>query len=304
MLGIGYISLLEGSRGFNINSSNIQARFHLWEVALNIIQGNPLFGSGLGTFGQNYLELRNTGISSTSAIHAHNQLLQLTAELGILGIIALTLIFWQVISRNRQETGHVSVDSQIAIIALGGLFGVELVDAIFTSSMIVFLFIFYLVWLIPEHKITLMSNKGRILGSLTLAIILVGIGYGWNIWKITPYDRALQAAWQNDWEGASLLLETAQTRDPANPYYRHALGYSYGQVACLTGQEVNQALPYYEQSFETYPNWGIDHANAGVLYAISGDFNNAILQMEEAVLKSSTKLLLQLLIGRLLPSAK
>jgi len=283
VIGFGYVSLLGGSRGFDLNSSNIQDRFHLWEVALKIIQDNPLLGSGLGTFGQKYLELRNPGISSHPYIHAHNQLIQLTAELGILGIITLLLLFWQIFRRNQQETGQLPLNSQMAVIALGGLFGVELVDAIFTSSMIVILFIFYFVILIPGRNDRPLPNKGRLFGGLTLVIILVGVGYGWNIWKIKPYDRALKAAWQNNWEGASSALLTAQERDPSNPYYNHALGFSLGQVACQVGKGADEALTYYNQSFETYPNWGIDHANAGDLYAFSGDFQNAVLQMEQAV---------------------
>ena len=131
--------------------------------------------------------------------------------------------------------------------------------------------------------ITPLPRKGRVYGGLTLIIVLVGIGYGWNIWKIEPYDQALQAAYENNWKDTSAALRTAQKRDPANPYYQHALGFSYGQVACQTGEDVDRALSYYQQSFKTYPDWGIDHANAGVLYAIKGDIKNAALHMEQAV---------------------
>ena len=251
-----------------------------------------------------FIEYRDPSDLAITTIHAHNELLQISAELGILGVISLVLIFWQVVRILRQKQNAFPTYSRMILAALGGLFGTLIPDANFTSSMIVLLFLFYLVWLIPESNDRPLSHKGRIYGALTLVIVLVGIGYGWNIWKIQPYEQALAAAYQNNWRGASAALRTTQKREPGNPYYLHALGFSYGQVACKTGEDFDQALTYYQQSFETYPDWGIGHANAGVLYATKGDFKNAALQMEQAVLNVSPTILFQLLAGRLLHSAK
>ena len=283
LAGTGYIFLMGRSRGFSLSDFNVQIRFHLWSSAFKIIQENPWFGSGLGTFAMKYLEVRDATFDPGTMIHAHNQLIQITTELGILGLITLLMIFWQIIRQLRKEPGGLPATSRVALTALGGLFGVLIPDAIFTSSMIVLLFIFYLVWILPPQKDHLSFPKPWGLGLLSLAAVLLACGGGWIIWKIQPYNLALVAAEQDNWQEASTALLSTLERDPDNPYYQHALGYIHGQVACQSGEGYDESLAYYQQSFESYNRWGIDHANAGMLFAASGDYQNAANQMKTAI---------------------
>ncbi|MCD6424137.1 MAG: O-antigen ligase family protein, partial [Anaerolineales bacterium] len=294
---VGSIFLLSKTRGFSLVGRTLLIRYEIWLAAFRIFLESPWSGSGLGTFGMKYIEYRDPSDIVTTIIHAHNELIQISAELGILGVICLILIFWQVVRILRQQQEDLPTYSWVILAALGGLFGTLITEALFSSPLIFLLFLFYMVWLIPGGHDYPLPHKGRIYGGLSLVIVLVGIGYGWNIWKIQPYDQALQAAYENNWKGASAAMRTAQKRDPANPYYQHALGFLYGQVACQTGEDVDQALSYYQQSFDTYPNWGIDHANAGVLYAIKGDLKNAALQMEQAVINDPQQSFFSCLLG-------
>jgi len=149
--------------------------------------------------------------------------------------------------------------------------------------MIVLLFIFYLVWLLPPKNEHSLPKKTWMLSVLTLVGIILGFGAGWNIWKIKPYHQALIASGQNNWQQASTALLSAQERDPSNPYYQHALGFSTGQVACQTGEGYADAISYYQQALQTYDGWGIDHANLAVIYAAKGDHQNAANQIEMAI---------------------
>jgi len=304
LTGVPVVMFLAGSinfvlrvRGFSFVERSMLTRYQFWLAALKIFRERPLLGSGLGTFGAKYIEYRNLSDIKTTIIHAHNELIQIGAELGILGVISLIIVFWQVVRILRQQQEVLPTYSRIILAALGGLFGSLITEVLFASPMIFLLFLFYMVWLIPSVNDTPLPRKGRIYGALTMVVVLIGIGYGWNIWKIEPYDQALQAAYENNWKDTSAALRTAQKRDPANPYYQHALGFSYGQVACQTGEDVDRALSYFQQSFETYPNWGIDHANAGVLYAIKGDFENAAFQMEQAVYNDPQQSFFNCLLG-------
>lgn len=281
--GIGLIFFIGKTRGFSLGDRTVQMRFNQWRIAFQIIRESPWFGSGLGTFGQKYLELRDPLFYPGTFIHAHNQLIQITTELGILGLLSLLVIIWQGIRLLITEQGELPSSSKVSLIALGGLFGVLIPDAIFTNSMIVLLLLYYLVWLLPsgEHLPILGKTKG--LSLLSLAAFLLACSSSWILWKIQPYNTALQAAERENWREASTALISALERDPSNPYYLHALAYTEGQIACQAEENVNQALDYFQQSFNTYPNWGIDHTNAAVLYAINGDYQNAADQMEIAV---------------------
>ena len=72
--------------GSSSDNSSTQ-RFQIWNTALKMIYDAPFFGTGLGSFSQN---LGNEGyatwtINNTS--RAHNDLLELFVELGIIGVI-------------------------------------------------------------------------------------------------------------------------------------------------------------------------------------------------------------------------
>ncbi|MEK7447938.1 MAG: O-antigen ligase family protein [Planctomycetota bacterium] len=66
--------------------SSLQIRFNYWQGAWQIIKENLWFGVGLDNFGSHYLQFKDAVAGETSK--AHNDFLQIWAELGIFGIIA------------------------------------------------------------------------------------------------------------------------------------------------------------------------------------------------------------------------
>ncbi len=91
-------------------------RFVLWGTALEMLQDQPLTGVGLGNYKNRYLEFRTVyhrqpdalvqGLRTGTAAQAHNDFLQLIAELGMPGIIALLTLatalvtfFWKRLQR-------------------------------------------------------------------------------------------------------------------------------------------------------------------------------------------------------------
>ena len=69
-----------------------QIRWHFWKSGLDMIQGHPLTGIGLG----NFSAYSNMFIHGAGRRHgmACNTLLELTAELGIPGLLAYIMILW------------------------------------------------------------------------------------------------------------------------------------------------------------------------------------------------------------------
>lgn len=60
------------------------ARLSVWKETLSLIQAHPLFGTGLGTFPDVYPSVQTTHVTRF-VNHAHNDYLEVTAELGIIG---------------------------------------------------------------------------------------------------------------------------------------------------------------------------------------------------------------------------
>lgn len=282
-LGVVLVFLLAKIRGFDLAGVTILNRYQIWKASLLIIRENPWLGAGLGTFGQEYIKFRDPLFEARSFIHAHNQILQITVELGILGLISLIAVFWKYSRALNAKKEELSPYRRYALIALSGLFGVLLPDAIMTSAMIVFLLIFYLVWMIPadDHR----YRRSKILGQISITIfsIIIGLGAIWIAWKIEPYFKALVQAYDANWQGATDQLEIASSRDPHNPYYQYALGSVTGEQACLTGEEFSTPITYYLNSLDSYPNWDISLVNLAGLYGKSGDYIQAAAQIESAI---------------------
>lgn len=105
----------------NQSSSN---RFILWENAYDYISKNPLIGCGIGNWKiESSAYWSNIGASYLVPFHAHNDFLEFTTELGIIGGLAYLMIFiflflalFKLIIKNKSE------ESFYLCLALTGLF--------------------------------------------------------------------------------------------------------------------------------------------------------------------------------------
>ncbi|MBU4511257.1 O-antigen ligase family protein, partial [bacterium] len=87
---------------FDEKDPSINTRVLMWKNTLKMIQSRPLFGLGIGTFKMNYLDYQAEFLRDNPyylkywahAGEAHNEYLQIGAELGIIGLgIFLSIIF-------------------------------------------------------------------------------------------------------------------------------------------------------------------------------------------------------------------
>lgn len=112
-LDIGLANLYRLLPGWNIETSLTRladspsdpTRMRLWRNALEIFSSSPLLGVGVGQFSWHTF-LAGLGFDGVIAEHAHNVVMQLLAELGIIAtlLVALGLFAWLVRVLKREPT--------------------------------------------------------------------------------------------------------------------------------------------------------------------------------------------------------
>lgn len=97
-------------------------RLEIWKSTLNMISGNPWFGTGLGTFKDTFPRYQTENLMMSFVDHAHNDYLELTAEIGIIGVISAVFcamaLFFNVLKKSA-----VLPDKHLQAIGLGALTG-------------------------------------------------------------------------------------------------------------------------------------------------------------------------------------
>lgn len=94
------------------DDTNLEKRFEYWLEAADFIQRSPILGVGLGTINDDhmttreyapFLELRTRSSTFHGENHAHNVVLQIWAELGLIALI-LYSYFWAAIFRRQPRS--------------------------------------------------------------------------------------------------------------------------------------------------------------------------------------------------------
>ncbi len=120
-------SLIVSRRAKPFILSSMSSRLVYVLGALNVIRHQPVLGTGLGTFGLSYWALMPAPFAGQahSALHAHNTVLEVGAELGLLGLLCFGYFLrrvWQLIAgvlRSAPGGSICSVPRGLAIGVLG-----------------------------------------------------------------------------------------------------------------------------------------------------------------------------------------
>jgi O-antigen ligase len=95
----------------------VEGRWPIWRDTLHLIAGYPVFGSGLGTYEVAFLKYQ-TSIVDRVFDFAHNDYLQLTAELGAAGLLFLATLVLPVVTNSFRAATR-SRDPDTRWLALG-----------------------------------------------------------------------------------------------------------------------------------------------------------------------------------------
>ena len=110
VLGVGFVLLTAflpplGPRlreGFSVKNESVTFRMGVWKGAARMVEDRLFWGTGFGTFAAAFPSYRPLGFAlgqterSTEVDHAHNWILEWTAETGVLGL-GLLVWFWSAV---------------------------------------------------------------------------------------------------------------------------------------------------------------------------------------------------------------
>jgi len=295
---------------FDEKDPSINTRLLIWGTTLDMIKDRPILGSGIGTFKMNYLNYQAVFLQDNPdyikywghAREAHNEYLQMGAELGIIGLgifLSILFIFYNnIIKCLKKENNH-----KKKIIVFGLLLGIIcfLIHSLFTFPLHVpalgsaFFIILGLtvVYIKDFHfsefgKSKIKSNniiKSRssrlyvLFTILTILIMILAIDY----FVIKPYLAEVYAykgrknLVLNNYNNALSNYEYAVKLDPHNGKILLNLGATYYNLGIF--EEAEKAL---QQSKKYYNDRNI-YRNLGLCYIQLERFQEAEEELTHAI---------------------
>ncbi|MES0339402.1 MAG: O-antigen ligase family protein [Anaerolineales bacterium] len=285
-LGVIFILQVQVSPG---HAPITSARTGIWSAALEIISQSPIFGHGPGSFSTLFAQT-NQLPPGFSTSHAHNALLQVTAQSGLVGlglIIAAVVILAVTITsiyRRADAKERIRLSAYIgagAAVAIHHLFDYLFESPAYTAAVLVILAL--TLRQSRDRDNIVVSPRQGILIFLPLLLLAVG---GWSLASrgAFTYWRGISAARAEDYELASENLCRAADKNPDFSLYSFqcglALAYLDDQVHDV--HHLQEAIRAYEHGLSIDPFWPPHQANyAALLWAI-GEQEDAIQELNFA----------------------
>ena len=289
LAGAGVLALLAGlllfSRGL---VSGVGVRQQVMSGALKTIAAHPLSGAGPGALGEALIRYQQP--LPTLWSDAHNLILTMVAETGLIGGLALVWLGWAGLNVGRttwqQARSEWKLASQTCAAALLGFLVHNQVDSMFKFPlMMLHVAILAGFWLSPYLVSTpLSSPRARLIILLAGAILIVTVWLGLNsLTHIRAYNEAVAAANQGDWPQALARLEAANRLAPAMPFYQRQQGLVAGYLAASDPAYRSPAIAAYEAALSRVDQLPLDQANLACLYWEDEQPEPALRHMRRAV---------------------
>ena len=289
---------------------SINTRLLMWRTTFEIIKDKPLFGSGIGTFRMNYLDYQAQLLKENpnyikyygKAGEAHNEYLQMWAELGIIGLGLFLLIFYFIFHTvfnfyKRNKNG----EDRLMILGLNMGITCFMIHSLFTFALhvpVLGAIFFIIVGLtmkyteecnasenyVPEKmikRINLSINpKIKIIFFLVLFIVMILLI---DVLVIKPYvaeiyySKGITNNEKGSYIDAASNFEYAAQLDPYNGRILHASGTSYFNLMIYDkGENILQRTKKYIVDVNTYNNLGLLYSNLKKYSEAEKEFKKAI----------------------------
>lgn len=311
---------------FNENDPSINARRLIWETTINMIKEKPLLGSGIGTFKLIYLNYQAELLKNkpeylkyfANAGEAHNEYLQMAAEIGIIGLgIFLMIIF--MLYKIVFISLNAKIDESKKLTLLGMILGIScfLIHSLFAFPLHVpvlgtsFFILFGLTVSYAKNidysnqfkrktnnyvKLKIQIIKSKKLKVILTAFIIILFLFLVDIWVLKPYIaeiyyfKGIKNYTEKSYDEALNNFEYAVKLNPKNGRILNALGTAYLNFNKLKEAEIVLELAKkYRNDPTIYYNLGLAYMNEKLYKNAEYEFKQSIYYMP-VFLISYTKL--------------
>jgi len=293
---------------FDEQDPSINTRLLMWRTTLEMIKDRPILGSGIGTFKMNYLNyqaefLKNNPYYikySGKAGEAHNEYLQMWAELGIIGLgifIGIILLFYSLIINYLKKNNS----DKEKIIVFGLVMGITcfLTHSLFTFPLhvpalgltffallgltVVYMRKTYLHEIDSDNclkEVKLINKKIKIALSILIFIFMI---FAVNLLVIKPYIaelyyfKGMRYNVDKNYTKSLPNFQYAVQLDPYNGRILHALGATYYNLNnCSKAEEILQKAKKYMLDMNTFYILGLNYSKLNMFEKAENEFKHAI----------------------------
>jgi O-antigen ligase len=272
---------------YRFGTGGEEVRIDLWRSALSIFTDHPITGGGPGTWVQLKVAANPEGVPNYIFNNAHNMYLQAAAELGLLGLAAMTVLAWAVIRRllaARTLVPQLGGESAAVLVSLLGLGMQLLVENQVRLPTICFVVAVVVAWVdagLPESEAKwrwLGGRRASLLPALGLAGILASVPILLQIDTAAFSASAGDlAATFNNWPAAMSYYQQAAQRDPSFVLYSADLA-----SALARNGQLDQARKQLERVIADDPT-AINQIGLAALEAQLGDVDAAVRRAHAAL---------------------
>ncbi len=281
LAGCGVLALLVGLyvivESLGISGRSIDVRMWIYETAIQTFREQPLTGSGLFSFGADLARLNSLPPSEPHS-HAHNLILHVAAEMGIVGLAALLLTAWMVLRSLRRERDPITV---MGAAALAGFVVHQMFDLPAMMPTIALVALIALALMLPAEGEPIRGRwQPALLGIGGLALTLAGL---WSAFTYSGYLSVVSSGANGDYNAAAEQLQPFIDGDPSLAIYPKQQGMLFALAAAAGDPQAAQsAADDFERYTQLEPSYASGWANLAAMEQALGQSDAALAAMREA----------------------
>jgi putative inorganic carbon (HCO3(-)) transporter len=270
-------------------ASNYANRLIFWQFAVQTWLSSPILGQGPGTYASSFLESAGVPFAPLF-VAAHSFLFDSLSEMGLAGLAALGLLFWQTarlaIRSLRESNWQTETPALLAaLVAIGAfsLFDTPWIQLKFVTALFLASFVAQVepAYILSGRRSAWRARLPLIWLPLWAILIVSGI-MGWGAMR--AYGQGLDAARAGRWPEAITKFKSAQDRLPYNDAsFSLAEGYAAGVLSAVDPDYLVPAIDAYETVVDREPGWSLNWANLAALYWQAGRSDQALAAMDRAI---------------------